>query len=318
MGWNDHMDDGADLSNLPPEAFGNVFDVDGPFDPNDSWLQNADRDDQVTALRAWFLARYCDPSMETPYMGREGGFIYVNGGPFHPDEELWQRFSRVVPQGVIEEVVEELRREVGDDWAPIEHVQPDYDYDERLEPDLPEATTPLYRLKERLANAMEVLELAGQESARKLALQLVFGAHISALESFLWETAHYWAATDPEVVRNIISRLPMFEEQRIPMSSIFKKMDAVDDIVKGLLQKMVWHRWKDVASLYALGLEVKLPDTSALEAAVVKRHDIVHRSGHTVEGEPVEITRADVDALAAEVSKFCHDVTRLLDNRSEF
>jgi hypothetical protein len=31
VGWNDHMDDGNDTSNLPPEAMGNTFDVEGPF-----------------------------------------------------------------------------------------------------------------------------------------------------------------------------------------------------------------------------------------------------------------------------------------------
>lgn len=40
MGWNDHMDDDDDVSNLPPEARGNAFDTDGPFDPDDRWLRS--------------------------------------------------------------------------------------------------------------------------------------------------------------------------------------------------------------------------------------------------------------------------------------
>jgi len=33
VGWNDRMDDGDDLSNLPPEAMGNTFDVEGSVIP---------------------------------------------------------------------------------------------------------------------------------------------------------------------------------------------------------------------------------------------------------------------------------------------
>lgn len=54
---------------LPPEAHGNVSDVNGPFDPDNSWLERADRDDQLTAMREWFLARFCDPVHNTPYNG---------------------------------------------------------------------------------------------------------------------------------------------------------------------------------------------------------------------------------------------------------
>ena len=60
MGWNDHIDD-SELGNLPPEAF-SPFDVDGPFDPQDHWLETADEEEQRIAMREWFLARFCDPA----------------------------------------------------------------------------------------------------------------------------------------------------------------------------------------------------------------------------------------------------------------
>ncbi len=68
MGWNDHLDD-SELSNLPPEAYGNVFDVDGPFDPCDAWLETADRDEQLTAIREWFLARFAILRKTRPITG---------------------------------------------------------------------------------------------------------------------------------------------------------------------------------------------------------------------------------------------------------
>ncbi len=50
MGYNDHLDDN-ELVNLPPEARANHFDVDGPFEVNDDWLETAPRDEQLIAMR---------------------------------------------------------------------------------------------------------------------------------------------------------------------------------------------------------------------------------------------------------------------------
>jgi hypothetical protein len=162
MGWNDHMDEhpDADTGNFPPEAFGNVHAVDGPFDPSDSWLCQADHEDQLIALRAWFLARYCDPAMETPYNSREGGYLYIHGGPFSPPSELLRRFANVVDETVIAEVADEMLELVGDEWAPIDYSRRD-DYDDRFEPDVSDTRSPRQLLEQRLTEAKLVLGLTG-------------------------------------------------------------------------------------------------------------------------------------------------------------
>lgn len=113
----------GELSNLPPEAF-SPFDPDGddPFDLQDRWLSTAAKDDQLTAMREWFLARYCDPAHETSYNGSEGGYQFIHGGPYDPADILPRRFSRIVDDNIIQEVIDELHSEVGDKWAPVHHV----------------------------------------------------------------------------------------------------------------------------------------------------------------------------------------------------
>lgn len=54
MGCNDHIDDDNELANIPPEAF-STWDLDGPFEPQNHWLETARKDHQITAIRAWFL-----------------------------------------------------------------------------------------------------------------------------------------------------------------------------------------------------------------------------------------------------------------------
>lgn len=45
-------------------------------------LKNADRDTQLGVMRTWFLQNYEDPAERTPYESREGGYIWIWGGPY--------------------------------------------------------------------------------------------------------------------------------------------------------------------------------------------------------------------------------------------
>ncbi len=311
MGWNDHLDD-SELANLPPEAHANQFDVDGPFEPDDDWLASASRDDQIIAVREWFTARFCDPANETPYNGREGGYLFVHGGPYSPDDELGGRFGNIVPHDVIQEVVEALEAEVGEDWAPIRREPDEDDWTWDL-PDVPDSGTPIARLKERLQQGMSVLTLRGDPSAQELAVQLVYVQTIGALEAFLYETALYWIEKDDERVKSCITRLPVFTDQKISLKEIFTQYEGLKTKVKEYLYHLVWHRWKDVSPLYEKGLGVKLPSTKGFQDALQKRHDIVHRSGADQEGNPVAIDHGEVLLLSAKVDEFCTKVANEFD-----
>lgn len=313
MGWNDRLED-SELSNLPPEAFGNLFDVDGPFDPNDHWLKGAERYDQRIAMREWFLARYCDPAQETPYISSEGGYIFVDGGPYDPDEELQARFGGIVDDGLIQELVADLLLEVGDQWAPGRRGPPD-DYDERFGLQLYARNEPLQRLQERLLQSRQVLTLQGDVAAKTLAEKLVFSAAISALESFLWETAHYWIENDAKALRDFVTKLQVFKEEPMKLGDIFTRQEGLKDHVKAYLQNLIWHRWDKVVPLFRDGLGVKLPSLKQFDGALTKRHDIVHRSGHDKDGSPIVVTATEIQDLCATIESFAVEVDRLLSAR---
>ena len=313
MGWNDHIEN--ELSNFPEAAFENAFDSDGPFVPNDLWLKKAEPEHQVIAMREWFLSRYCDPAIETPYISREGGYQYIHGGPYSPSEELYGRFAGIVSDAVIAEVVHELEMDVGQEWAPINQYEPD-DYDVRFELTVAQRKEPLNRLKERLSNSKAVLALTGDPVAMKLAEQLVYSSLITTLEAFLWETAHYWVEHDEAVVKNIVTKLPAFSQRVIKLSEIFERHQKIKEEVKGYLQNLVWHRWEKVATLYKLGLGVtELPSFQAFESAIEKRHDIVHRSGHMRDGTPVTIEADEIAKLCDSITKFAEEIEVKLNQR---
>ena len=313
MGWNDNLDD-DELGNLPPEAFGQQFNVDGPFDPDDFWLQSACEEDQKIAMRAWFHARYCDPAHETPYESREGGYQFIWGGPYDPADELPERFAGFVKDEIIQEIVEEMYAEVGDQWAPIDYGPPD-DYDERFDLQLLTRNEALDRLIERLHHANLVLTLEGDETAKRLAMNLVFGAAVAALEAFLWETVDYCVEHEEAAMRDIVTNIQVLKDQPLKLGEIFEKYDKLKEVVKGYLQNLVWHRWDKVAPLFNLGLHIQPPSFKPFEEALVKRHDIVHRSGHDKLGNQITVTLEEIHELCKKVEEFAAEINRKLADR---
>lgn len=311
MGYNDHMD-GSELANLPAEAHGET--VDQPFDPDDHWLRRAEPDDQLIAMKEWFLAHYCDPAKRTPYNSREGGYQFIHGGPHDPAEELPDRFSGIVHDNLIEQIVNEMHAEVGDEWAPL-HEDPPDDYDERYALDIVAVSEPLRRLRERLQQAQAVLTLVGNPEAKALAEKLVFGATIGALEAFLYETANYWIDTDEVALRDCVTKLPEFRDQQIKLGDLYVRHAGLKDYVKGYLQNLVWHRWEKVGPLFKHARDVRLPTLKVFDAALLKRHDIVHRSGHDKDGAPTEITTEEIRELCSKIEAFAVEVDDLLEKR---
>jgi hypothetical protein len=292
------LDDIADLEeDWKPEP---------PFDPSDAKLTTADSEEQIELMRRWFLARYCDPAEETPYESREGGYIWVWGGPYDPLEQLQDRFGGIVEDDVIEELVDELYRDVGSEWAPVRSVAEDY-Y-ERFDLEFEDPNDPRSRLGARLRQALSVLDLQGPEDIVSQLPSMVFGATISALEAYLWETIAYWAKTSRHVLKGIVSNMSDLKDQQIKLGQIFDEHDGIEKRVMVYLQNVVWHRWDKVGQLFRAGLDVRLPSVRAFQEAIEKRHHIVHRSGHDPEGNPVTVTTQDVRDLADAVEKFADEL----------
>lgn len=310
MGWNDHIDDN-ELGNLPVEAF---LPFGGPIEFDDAWLRNADRDDQLIAVKEWFLARYCDPANDTPYNGREGGFLFIHGGPYDPADVIPKRFGDVVEDGVIDDVVEDLHAEVGDRWAPIND---EYDYDEHLDFNIQKREEPLLRLQQRLAHGQRVLSLSGDATAKALAEQLVFSSVITSLEAFLWETADYWVEHDDNVLQRLVTQHDALRNQPFKLADIFEKYRGLRQHVRGHLQHIVWHRWEDVAKVYRAAFDIKLPSLRVLAEAVEKRHHIVHRFGYDLNYQPVYVSAAEIADLSKTVETFALELAGSINAQSK-
>ncbi len=313
MGWNDHEVDVLDVRELPADASSTAG---ATLEVDDDWLAEANEDQQFRAMGAWFLARYRDPADETPYSSEDGGYLFIHGGPYDPEEELVERFGDLVSKGVINKLVSELHGRVGTEWAPIDHESFDeYDYDEAYGVDVAESSDPLARLELRLGQIKQILLLQGSSDVMDLARKLAFGYVITALESYLWETVLYWLEHDEKILENVVTQIPHFRDSTLKLGDIFRRYIGLKDEVKGYLQNIVWHNWKSVVPLFSQGLVVIMPSLKQFDKALLKRHDIIHRSGYTKTGDVVTVDASEVDALCAQILKFARDVTEALSKK---
>lgn len=305
--------DDSKMGNVPVKAFSHTT---GPFDPEDTWLRTANEEEKRTAMREWFYARYCDPAHDTPYNGREGGYLFVNGGPYDPADVMQDRFSGIVEDDLIDELVDEFVMEVGDEWAPIQSEAPnEFDYDERFDLQLNRRDEPLEQLNERLTEIEKILSLNGDSTAMALVRNLAFSAVVTALESFLWETVEYWVEHDETTLRNLVTKIPALRDQPMVLGDIFKQHEGLKRHVKGYLQNLVWHRWEKVVPLLDKGLGVKPPSFKPFEKVLDKRHDIVHRSGQSKDGVPVLVSNEEITGLCKSVTEFAIELNNQLKLR---
>ena len=291
-----------------PEVDSVAFSDPATFEVDDDWLRAADPEQQSAAMRHWLMARYCDPAYETPYSS-EVGYIYTRGGPWHPRDVLMERFEGIADFDTIEDLVTDIFAEIGDELAPTA-LTAEEDWDVEVET----ADSPIQDLRKRVGDLMLVLQMEGPEPAKLQARNLVYAALITALETFLWETAVWWLANEAGSVDRLVAARPSFSSDRRLKDMVGGEqleLEGRRQRIHNGMKDMVWHRWRSNWPFLAALLDVEMPshDSYGFTAAASKRHDIVHRFGQNKDRtEAVYATTAEVEALADAVLAFAEDV----------
>lgn len=286
-----------DWPTLPREAYADA----GTSEFKNDWIERASPPEQIAAMVEWFTARFEDPAMETPYMGSEGGYQWIFGGPYDALEEIGDRFGGFVDDKVIEFAADYVVNIDGVwEWAPTNLTS----YDAQQDVVVDDQDLPLQELSDRIDHLLEVLDLKGSARAVEMAKSLAYAGLISALETFLWETMAYWVANDKQTVHNLVKKSPLFKDKEIKLGSIFEAYEGLEKRIRSHMQRMAWHRWEEASRFIQAGLEVDVPSFKQFHVATTKRHDIVHRSGRDVEGNPVQVSVDEVRALATSVHQF--------------
>jgi hypothetical protein len=262
-------------------------------------LADASRDEQLEAMEEWFRARYEDPAERTPYESREGGYIWIWGGPYDAEEELRGEFEGIVPDDVIEELVDVLNGECSE-WAPMS--SPD-DYDEGLYEAVSSNALARQTLDHALDTIRALLNVDVEAEVWAAYSRLLFANAITAMETYLSDTFINLVSNDEELLQKYIDSDPKFKERKVAYKDILREAQRVEEEARKELLDVVWHNVGKVKAMYAQVLGVNLGNTGLIGAAVQIRHDIVHRNGRQKDGTMIDVSCEQILNLLDEISK---------------
>jgi len=158
------------------------------FKNNPEWTKALTKATVVKYLVDWFHYFYEDPANETPYNGREGGYLYIKGGPYSAEEELRENFEDVVPEDAISEAIEEIQSDGLFDWAPSDRHPDSIDfYDDAVAEDYAQDEFSFEALKEIASEGQG----AGLGSEEEKAARAAILEQIAALKDDLPKPASH-------------------------------------------------------------------------------------------------------------------------------
>lgn len=272
-------------------------------DPEDS--DDSEREAQLQMMRDWFFEHFEDPAERTPYESREGGYIWIWGGPYDAHEELGAKFGDSVPEDVIEELAEELTG-ICWEWAPTPSRE---DYDDYLVDDIALITEYHSNFISAIHSIEKLLEVEVDGSVSHCFYRLLYVNVITALETYLSDAFINTVMRDPQLMRRFIETTPEFRNEKVALSDVFSALENIEQRAKGYLAEVVWHNLERVKPMYRDTLGIEFPkDIGAVFSAIVKRHDIVHRNGKSKAGDEILVSRDDVVGLIEAVQAFAHEV----------
>jgi len=273
-------------------------------------LPNEDKETQLKVMRTWFFGNFEDPVERTPYESREDGYIWIWGGPYNAQEELYDKFGGIVPDDVIEELSLELD-ETCYQWAPT--AKPG-DYDEYLVDDIAQITEYHYNFSNAILDIKRLLETSVADLVENCFYRLLYVNVITALETYLSDAFINLVVTEKNLMRRFIENAPKFKSEKIPLSDVLKVAEEIEQRAKSYLAEVVWHNIERVKPMYHDVLGVSFPhNIGDLMRAVLKRHDIVHRNGKDKNDKKILITRDDINTLIQKVEAFVQTVDQELN-----
>lgn len=86
-----------------------------------------DRERRIQRMTEWFFQNFEDPANSLPYESAEGGYIWIDGGPYDASEQIGDNFSGE-DQALIDAAVDRVQSDGIFDWARIRGAE-DYGYE---------------------------------------------------------------------------------------------------------------------------------------------------------------------------------------------
>lgn len=273
-------------------------------------FEDMTEDEQRETMRAWFLENYEDPAHRTPYESKEGGYIYIWGGPYDAHEEL-SIFYDYVPDKVIEELAHDLSMDCPD-WTSAEKPS---DYEDSYL-DLILSDNEFFKSFIESINHIKEISNAGITGATKdHLLGVLHVSVITAIETYLSDAFINSVINDADNMRTFVENNPEFKSRTIKLSEIFMKHENIEKEVRGYLVSQLWHNLKKVKPMYKSTLGVVFPENiDSIFKAIEIRHDLVHRNGKNIDGESITVTSDNLSELLDDAVSFVSHINDQLES----
>lgn len=276
-------------------------------------FEDMTREEQIETMRAWFLENYEDPVERTPYESREGGYIYIWGGPYDAHDEL-SIFGGYVPDDVIEELADDLSMDCPE-WTSAEKPS---DYEDGYLNLILSDNEYFKSFNDSIEHVNEILAANIAGAAQTHLFGLLYVSVITAVETYLSDAFINIVLNDGAHLRTFVEKNPEFAKKTFNLSEVFLKHEGIKDEVKEYLISQLWHNIKKIKPMYKTTLDVSFPaDLGKIFKAINIRHDLVHRNGKNKDGEQVVITKEIIEALITDASGFINHVNEQLDANGE-
>ncbi len=276
-------------------------------------FEEMSREEQIELMRAWFLENYEDPAERTPYESREGGYIYIWGGPYDAHEEL-SVFGGYVPDDVIEELANDLSMDCPE-WTSAEKPS---DYEDSYLALILSDNEYFLSFNESIGNIKEILELNINGAAQNHLFGLLYVSVITAVETYLSDAFINTVLGDAKHLRRFVENNPEFKKKTFRLSEVFLRHESINDEVKEYLLSQLWHNIAKIKPMYEATLDVSFPNNlGSMFQAIKIRHDLVHRNGRNKDGDQIVLSKEDVEGLIADASEFINYINEQLDNSEE-
>ncbi len=184
----------------------------------------------------------------------------------------------------------------------------EYDYDEQFDAitDNKEYVHKYKNEKENL-EALSAIEIPEPHLKNILNRQIFIGV-IGVMEAFLSEAFINLTFDNENYFKNFVKTHPEFKQRKFELREIFEESDKLNETAKKVMLGIIYHNLPNVRNMYRDTFEIKFPQIETVYEYVLKRHDLVHRNGHTKSGDVVETDEKTIIELIDSVNDLVDEI----------
>lgn len=160
-----------------------------------------------------------------------------------------------------------------------------------------------------LNNIQDLLKIEPTEQNLKTLFDnQLYSSAIGIMETYLSDAFINTAFKSKNNLKRFYKTFKGFDKQNIAISGFYDFADKSDDFAKKAMLDVIYHHLPKVAGMYEDTFSIKFPAFGEIYKAVLKRHDLIHRSRKDKDGKEVVVNAAMITKLIKDVREFITEI----------